>query len=234
MENKKALNTIAIIGAVVLSIALVLVSVLTPLVFSLTRLTSTETVVKIVQEIDYEKILHENKQLENVVNAVGVDTSSVNDIMQSHAAGEVLSAYAETANAVLLGLDGEHTFNAETIKTIVNNNMDELANMTITQNGKKLPKEQVKAVINDTVNRNAEAIVAIFPDTSALAPTVETVKTVSAIKNTFSPLTIVVLLVSALLLAAAIFVLRRKKLKGLLLLGIDFFIAALLLGFLSI
>ncbi len=234
MEGKRIKSVFSVLGAVVLSIILILLSVFVPITFSITRLTETETVVNIVQHINYEEIIRENEELKKLVNSAGLEPEAVNTLLQTNAAKSILSAYTKTATAILSGLSDYDEFNAETVKTIVNDNIEELASVKVYKNSKEFSKEEIKKIIKQLVDKNAEAIVDIFPDTSVLSPTAKTVKTVTAVKATFSARTIIVLLISVLLLSVAIFFLRKKGLKGLLWLGIDFFIASFILCLISI
>lgn len=109
-----------------------------------------------------------------------------------------------------------------------------MASIEIDEIPKSFSKKQIKKSITEWVDKNADLIVEIFPDISSLHPTTKTIKTVSAIKTTFSPLSIVILLVLVLSICTAIFFLRRKFLRWLLWLGIDFFIAALILCGISV
>lgn len=106
MKEKKIKSVFKYIGAVFISLILILISVAVPITFSLTRLTETETVVNIVQHINYEEIIRKNKELEKMVTSAGLKADAVNDIMQTETAKNILSAYAETATAVLEG--GDH------------------------------------------------------------------------------------------------------------------------------
>ncbi len=94
-----------------------------------------------------------------------VTEETLNEILNSKAVQEVIGAYAEDVTNALTGNNAETKFNAETIKQIVNDNMDEIVDILqeVSPELAETDREEIKSTIQTAVDENVEEIVEVLP-----------------------------------------------------------------------
>ena len=146
---KKTLNVLGIIVAWLLSIVLVLMLLVTPIVFSALSLLNGQTITKVVTDVftagqeaqpsaeKVEVVTLSNTTQSAVAEDVGKDLltgmfgdsvsqEQIGAILSSNAAKELIEAYTGDLTNAITGGNQAATFNADKIKSIVNENIDEI------------------------------------------------------------------------------------------------------------
>lgn len=249
---KKTLNVLGIIAAWLLSIALVLMLVVTPVVFSALSLLSGQTIAKVVTDVftagqeaqpsaeKAEIVTLSNTTQSAAAEDVGKDLlagmfgdavsqEQISAIMSSKAAKELIEAYTGDLTNAITGGNQAATFNAEKIKSIVNDNIDELvqvlqANIPACAN---MAAAELKNKIQTAVDENAEQIVNSLPKPEEIKeqlvegnPTLEMAMDILAMKNTIKLAFIGVIMV----LSGLIFACRIPGLRGFRWLAVNLFV----------
>ena len=193
---KKPLDVLGAFGAWVLSMALVITLLATPILFSTLSLLNANTVTKVVGGLlttrqNHDEASHTDapqvKTLSNVTKTadtaedVGKDVladlfgdeltpDQVSAILDSKAAKELIEAYTEDLTGAFAGGDQAASFNAEKIKSIVNENIDDIVEV-LQQNVPELAgktAEELKKEITKAVDDNADKIIEALPDPADL------------------------------------------------------------------
>lgn len=94
-----------------------------------------------------------------------VDQEALGAILSSETAKELIGAYTDDLTGVLSGTTDTSEFNAETIKEIVNDNLDEIVDILQEHVPEcaEMDKEELKSKIQTAVNENAEQLVEALP-----------------------------------------------------------------------
>jgi len=255
---KKALNVFGIILAWFVSIALVILLVVTPIVFSALSLLSADTITKALtqsfvpsaeaqEEPDTVQIVQLSDTTEETVPdttiAGGVDIGdlggifgddisqeTLDKILASNAAKELIQAYTDDLANAFTGADGQMQFNGEKIKSIVNDNIDEIVDILqeAVPELADMDAEELKSNILKAVDEGADEIVNTLPKPGDIKqqivesnPALETALQILAQKDTIKLAIIGVIVV----LSALIFVFRIPGLRGFRWLAVDLFVA---------
>lgn len=249
---KKTLNVLGIIVAWILSIALVLMLIVTPIVFSTLSLLNGQTIAKVVTDVfaggqqtqpsaeSVEIVTLSNTTQAAAAEDVGKDLlagifgdtvsqEQISAIMSSKAAKELIEAYTGDLTNAITGGNQAATFNAEKIKSIVNDNIDELvqvlqANIPACAD---MDAAELKSNIQKAVNENAEQIVSSLPKPEEIkeqlvesVPALEAAMNILAMKNTIKLAIIGVIVV----LSGLIFACRIPGLRGFRWLAVNLFV----------
>lgn len=253
---KKPLDTLGAIAAWLLSMVLVVTLLATPILFSTLSLLNANTVTKVVSgllttrqnrdEASYveaprvQKLSHVTKTADTAED-VGKDVltglfgddltpDQVSAILDSKVAKELIEAYTEDLTGAFAGSDQAASFNAEKIKTIVNENIDDIVEVL----QKNVPElagktaEELKKEITKAVDDNADKIIEALPDPADLKqqlaeenPVLEIVMTIIGMQDTIK----VILIAAILVLSGLIFACRLPGTRGFSWLAVDLFTA---------
>lgn len=252
---KKLLNVLGILVAWLLSIALVVMLIVTPILFSALSLLNADTITKVVTDTLSYVADHaggepsaENAQVMTLSNTnqsasaedAGKDMlesvfgdkisqEHIEAILSSNAVKELIEAYTDDLTNAITGGSQEASFNADKIKSIVNNNIDEIVE-GLQENIPELADTDVaelKSNIQKAVEENAEEIVNALPKPEEIKeqliddnPVLEAAIEIIAMKNTIKLAVIGVIV----LLSVLIFVCRIPRLRGFRWLAVNLFV----------
>lgn len=187
--TKKIFNVLGIILAWILSIALVIMLVVTPVVLSALSLLDVNTLVDTVKDVLVEQVkpssesaaTYEVTKLANESDAVSgtvqsgegflkdlfgdqVSAEVMEKILSSNAAKEFIAAYADGFANALTG-KGSAQIDAALVKKIISDNIDEVIELVklASPNAANMSIEELKQKINDSVDQTAEDIVKTIP-----------------------------------------------------------------------
>lgn len=254
----KTWNILGIIGAWILSIALVLMLIVTPIVFSVLSLMNAETITKVVADVLTSSVnsqpsaesweitrLSEVSEPENVgQNAL---TSMFGDQLTQEQMEKILSSklvkeFVESYTNDLMGaFAGEENFefNADKVKMIVNDNLDEIVGILqeVVPEMAQMDAEELKANIRKAVDEGAEQLVQALPKPQEFrqqivqqSPALETVIKIVAQKNKIK----LAMIGAFVLISGLIFVCRLPEFRGLRWLATDLFVGAGFGAFVSV
>lgn len=187
--TKKVFNVLGIIVAWVLSIALVIMLIATPIVLSALSLLDVNTLVETVTDSLVEQIApskesaatYEVKKLANESGAVSGTVQSgegvlkdlfgdsvtpevMEKILASKAAKQFIAAYADGFSNALTG-KGSTQIDAKLVKKIINDNIDEVVELVklASPNAANMSIEELKQKIAESVDQTAEQITKTLP-----------------------------------------------------------------------
>jgi len=230
-KQNVAVNVITAILASILSVLLVIMCIVIPVFKSLTSITTPKKLVTLVQQIDYTELVTENKGVQDAVEEFGIPADVVDDLVSSKAVGEIINLFAVDVSDALAGKEIEQSsITADAIKDIVNNNIDEIADIVKDMSEEEVTDsdiEKVKGEIVKAVNENADEIVENIPNVKEIVTEME-VEGAQVIKTILSPTITIILFAVVLLLAGLIYACRFRNFNALLWLGIDFGTAGLI------
>lgn len=231
MKGRRFLGGVNIFVSVILSILLFCLTVVTPLYFSVTVFTKPQTVVKLVQSIDYKKVIEKNVVLVEALESFGVNATQVDKAIKSETAGKIIEVYADDAVDILMEIPTENMIDVPLIKELVNDNIDDVLNVVEENTDIKISKERVKNQVNTAIEKNEQIIEKVIPVIEPVRMVIKTVKASELLMNTLKPEFAAVLFATVFIIVLLILVLRRKKLGGFLWLAVNFLLssAALLL-----
>ena len=159
-----------------------------------------------------------------------VPQEAINAILNSKAAQELIATYTEDLTNALTGSGKEAKFNAEKLKAIVNDNLDEIVNVikTASPDIADADLQEIKSTIQTAVNENADKIIEALPKPEEIkqqlvqeSPELEMALNILAAKDTIKLAIIGVIVV----LSALIFVCRLCGFRGFRWLAVDLFVA---------
>lgn len=225
----KVLHYFAILAAVFFSILLVVFSVIVPLYYSVTVFTKPETVVKLVQSVDYKTVIETNEYLVETVEEVGLSAEQIDNALKSEEANRILGIYADDAMEILMSLPTDKKFDVPTIKSIVDENIDKVLDIAEQELQGPVQKEEIKQQVNTVFVTHTETVEKVIPVIEPVRVVIETVKESKLLMHTLSPKFIIIAIITLVLMAILIALLRYRKLNGLIWLSADFFISAVAL-----
>ena len=249
---KKTLNVLGIIVAWILSIVLVLMLLVTPIDFSTLSLLNGQTIAKVVTEVftagqaaqpsaeSVEIVTLSNTTQAAAAEDVGKDIlagmfgdsvsqEQIGAIMSSNAVKELIEAYTGDLTNAITGGNQEASFNADKIKSIVDDNIDEIVQV-LQENVPEcanMSAEELKNNIQKAVNENAEQIISALPKPEELkkqlvesVPALDVAMEILAMKKTIK-LAIIGAIVA---LSGLIFACRIPGLRGFRWLAVNLFV----------
>ena len=255
----KTWNVLGIIGAWILSIALVLMLMVTPIVFSAVSLLNAETITKVVsgalvsgtsdqpsaqtwEVTRLSEVSTPENPAENALAGMFGDQltqEQMDKLLSSNLMKDFVKSYTDDlANAFIDGAEGQ-SFNAEKVKSIVNDNLDEIVGILqeVVPEFAQMDKETLKSSIQKAVDEGAEKIVQALPKPQELRqqiaqqnPALETALKIIAQKDKIK----LAVIGAMVLLSALIFLCRLPEFRGLRWLAVDLFVGAGFGAFVSV
>lgn len=251
-------NVLGIIGAWILTIALVLMLIVTPIVFSALSLLNAETITKVVSGAligsasgepsaeTYEVTrLTETSTPENAGQNVlegmfgdQLTQEQMEKILDSNLVKDFVKSYTDDLTSAFVGGEGSG-FNADKVKAIMNDNLDEIVGILqeVAPECAQMDAEELKANIRKAVDEGAEQLVQALPKPEDIRkelvqqnPSLETALKIIAQKNKIKLAVIGVII----LLSVLIFLCRLPEFRGLRWLAVDLFVGAGFGAFVSV
>ncbi len=188
-KTKKALNILGIVAAWILSIALVLMLIVSPIVLSVLSLLDVNTLADTVTEILVDQIAPSEKTADNYeITKLANGNGAVNDTVQSgesiltdmfgdsvtpevmkkilasNAAKQFIAAYADGFTNALTG-KGNTQIDTALVKKIINDNIDEVVELVklASPDAANMDIEELKQKIAESVDQTAEEIAKTLP-----------------------------------------------------------------------
>ena len=253
---KKAWNILGIFFAWILSILLVVMLIAAPLALSALSLLEAKTVTNVITDAltagsglpepqaSAEEVrmvrLSDVSQTQAPVDAEGILTEIFGDdmnkdqldaILSSKVVKEFVETYTEDLTAAFVGGAEGAQFNAEKVKAIVNDNMDEIVDILqeVVPECADMDKAELVANIQKAMDENAEALVQALPKPQEIrdeiaksSPELELVFQIIAKKNALR----LAIIGAIVLISALIFLCRLCGFRGFRWLAVDLFVGA--------
>ncbi len=232
MKRNPAVNVIAAILAVLLSIALVVTAFGAVIFHMLSSATKANQLSDFLGEIDYSAFLPNGEELFDSMGDLPVNNQLVNEIMGSDAVKEVIDQYAQGFDAALSGEPAEG-LTVEGILQIADENMDELVDIIQENVELEIDEQTLRTEISKAVKENAPELLESLPAPQAILEEMDPQVT-EALKTVFDPMIAVTLLIVSLVLAALIYACRWYRFGGFIWIGVDSVIVSFLVGIIMI
>ena len=251
---KKTLNVLGIIVAWLLSIVMVLMLLVMPVIFSALSMLNAQTVTEIVtdalnagqetqpsaEEAKIVTLSNTNTNQSVDIKDIGgevlaalfgdqISKEEISAILSSDVAKELIETYAGDMINVLTGEDQAAGFTAEKIKSLVNENIDEIVEILQTNVPEfaNVDVAEIKGNIQQAIDENAEKIASAMPKPEQIKqqltennPALEAALEILAMKNTIKLSFICVIVV----LSGLIFVCRIPGMRGFRWLAVNLFV----------
>ena len=224
-SGKKVLNVFGIIFAWILSIALVLSLIVSPIILSALSLLSPKTLANAVTNIDMSSLVAPE------VGGEGSEDGGMAALLSTNAAKELFQLYATDITNSLSGKNAESKFTVEALQKVVEENIDEL--IAVMREMEAVPTdasdEEIKTAIKTGITENMDEIMENLPDPKELTEQVsaenpelqvafDIIGRAQTIKFT--------VIGEIILISVLIFVCRLFDFKGVRWLSVDLFIAS--------
>lgn len=161
-------NIFGVLFSVVLSLILVALLIVMPIISAASSFTQPETLGDVIENIDYIELIKANPEVSKSLEEMGVTGELMQDVLESDVVEDLIEVYVDD---FLSSLDGntESKLNVDTLKSIVDDNMEELVPlvkqfMAISGEGESGATDgQIKAMIEDVVAQYGGDLIAMLP-----------------------------------------------------------------------
>ena len=238
-KRNLAVNILTAVAAVLLSILLI-ASLLAASLYGVAvksvsaksiAATIRTTVVELVESVDFEKEILKNETVKQNVEELNISTEAVGQLMQSDAANEVIGLLSEDMANLIAGKGDESLLTAEALIDIVKEHANDLADIAVEMtDDETLDKDELKAQIIDTVERDAEELTKALPNVETIRKEIVKEVPIDEINRLLNPALLWGAYGVCLVLAGLIYACRWYRFGGLMWLGIDSLLAGGLLG----
>ncbi len=235
---KTFLNVLGCIAATLFSIVLIMLVSVFSLYCGLTSFAKPEiiadTVSSAVQNIDLEAILPPAEDLQEIIPIEGVSTEAIEKLIASDTVSKAFGLYAQDVLDVVLKGEtaGERQFTTEALKSLANEEIDAIVESVKPYMPEDVPEETIAKELKTLVDTHADVIVESLP--LPTLPEESENDPFTVIRQILNPMITTIAILSIILLAILIYACRFPRFGGMLWLGVDAAVAALLTTALSI
>ncbi|MBQ8813189.1 MAG: hypothetical protein IJZ85_01645 [Lachnospiraceae bacterium] len=225
----KALKVIAnifgVLIALVLSLILTVFLIASPVISAATSFMQSDTLRKVVKNIDYTEMVMANEELAASLSESGIDGAMLESLLDTEMVEEILTVYVDSVFAVLEGEADRITLTEETINKIIQEHIDELLPIVKAYIGDQYPitDEMLKPMVSEMMEDYAGDIVLMLPDADDLGLDAEMIELISLTRN--GTVLIGVVAVAAVL-SLLILLCRFVRFKGFMWLGVEYLLSA--------
>ncbi len=229
--KSKALRVIGTIFAVLFSIALVVTVIASAFLSFATNLTKPETISTIIREVNVvEKVLGSD-DMQQVLQQQGINTEIVNEFVDSPFFHDTIEVYTNEVIDSIQGKASDIVLSEDVIKQIAGEHMDSLVALVEPHlpEDVQVTTQQIETKVNDLVEEYAPTIVENLPSGEEIRELLVQSEVRQPVELLVSDTVPVVMYGVIGGLAVLVFVCLLHRFRGLLCLGIDALVAALLL-----
>ncbi len=247
-SNKKVWNVLGIIAAWLLSIILVVMLIVSPMVLSALSLLNAKTITNVLADsltagapsaqaqpevVTLSTVSQPQTPADVLAGMLGdnVTPEQLDKILSSKVAKELIDSYTKDMANAFGGGNRAPEFDAEKLKTIVNDNIDEVVGILkeLSPELANMDEAEIKANIQKAIDEGAEEIVSALPKPEEIkqevmqnSPELELVFKIIAKKNLIK----LAIIGAIVLLSGLIFVCRLCGFRGFRWLAVDLFVGA--------
>lgn len=213
-----------------LNLFLILICILVPFYYSVIALTKPRTVTTVIQNIDYKALVKKTPTVEKALESCGIDYKKADEIMKSKEAGELIEVYADETTEILLSLPENRKIHTSHIKNMINDNIGDFLKVAEETTDIEFDEKEVETAVNEYVEENEGELKAFVPVLEQIRTVVKQIKMSQIVARTLSLPFVIAFTAVILGIALIIILIKRRKLKGVLFLGVDFAVISLALG----
>lgn len=162
-------NIFGVLLSIVVSLALFVMLIITPVISGLSAFTQADTIRQMVQDIDFTQIVRENMAKGNLTEAEYAELETVLHFTETKAFDDLLDLYAQDLSSALDEKPQPSKITPEALGKIINDNMDELVDMVRkvgTQSGENmtgLTDEDIEELIQENFDKIVEDVLEVAP-----------------------------------------------------------------------
>lgn len=229
--KNKALRILGTVGGVLFSILLILVLLLSIPYSVSTALVKPDTIVTIIKEVDFAQHVLDDESVRQALEQEGIQAEMISELLESPFFKDTVETYTNEVVAAVQGKQPEVTLSENAVRQFAAEHRDSLIALT----KKYMPESvgltdgQINAALDKVVDRYAATLAGALPsgeEVKEMLVETEIHKPVELLVSTTVP---ILLYTIVGVLAAIVFVCLLHKFRGLLCLGIDALIVALIL-----
>ncbi len=224
--GKMFLNIVKILLSIFLSGLFVIMAFVFPVYYAAAGIVKPNNIAKVVQNVDYVEILKESEEFNAAMDELGLETSTVDEIIKSDAVGSFLEGFADIMTDAMIN-DGAEDFKVDAIKDMADNHIDDIAEVLEDTLDTPIKKEEMQGIIHEMIDDNADRIKSTIADFTSDNPAAAAYRTVQ--KTLSLPIIIIVTLIEIVILGL-IYLLRSKKYGGFIWITVDSGIVMLMLA----
>ena len=228
--KRKVFHAVGNFLYLLLNLFLVLICALVPFYYSVIALTTSHTVTTVIQNIDYKALVKSTPTVEKALESYGVDYKKADEIMKSKEAGELIEVYADETTEILLSLPENRKIHTSHIKNMINENIGDFLTVAKETTDIEFDEKEVETAVNEYVEENEGELKAFVPVLEQVRTVVKRIKMSKIVARTLSLPFVIAFTAVILGIALIILLVKRRKLKGVLFLGLDFAVISLALG----
>lgn len=161
-------NFFGVLFSIVLSLILVVLLVAMPMISAVSSFTQPETLGDVIENIDYVELIKANPEVSKSLEGMGVTGDLLQEVLESDVVEDLIDVYVEDFFSALDG-NTESRLNTDTLKSIVDDNMDELVPMfkkfasNFGGEGILTTDEEIKLVIGSFVDQYGSDLIGAIP-----------------------------------------------------------------------
>ena len=213
-----------------LNLFLILICILVPFYYSVIALTKPKTITTVIQNIDYKALVKKTPTVEKALESYGIDYKKADEIMKSKEAGELIEVYADETTEILLSLPENRKIHTSHIKNMINDNIGDFLTVAKETTDIEFDEKEVETAVNEYVEENEGELKSFVPALEQIRTVVKQIKMSQIVVRTLSLPFVIAFTAVILGIALIIVLIKRRKLKGVLFLGVDFAVISLTLG----
>ena len=227
MKKGILIKTFKILICTLLSIIVIFGVIGIPFYYSITALTTPETVAMVIQEVDYKKVIQNNPTIKKTLKKYGITPEDADSIMKSKKTGELVELYADEVREIFLDIPEEVKLDVPYIKELVDNNTDKFLDLAEQNTNLKFKRKEVQKNVDTFFETNEVVIEESVQVIEQVRDVVKIIHTSRVLQRQISLWVAVTFIAAVFIILAIIIALMRSN--GFLWVGIDFTVISVLL-----
>lgn len=226
-SSKKVINILGVIGAVLFSILLVILLVLTPVVSAGTSFFRAKNIHKVITSVDYSQIIMFKLGEESTEEIPALGNELMNQLMETEMMKEIVEMCVDNVFKVIEGDSDEENITADEIMTVADRHIDELKEILKGYIGNTIPltDEILEEMTRLVVKEYSVMVADMIPTAEDLGLDSEVLNVILNLRNG-TYFWIVFGIVAGLTIL--VFLCQIARFKGFLWIGVDYFVATVL------
>ena len=222
---KAVMYDIGIIAATIVSMLMMISLVANTVLSCSSSFLKKDNVEEMIENIDYSEFIMAEIESSTDGNIQGLDNEVIEEILKTEMVDELLGLCVDSIYAEFEGKSSKEELSLKDIKRIGNKYSDEIEDLLKEHYEKSstMSDEKIEQIVDNLIDKYSETIVEMAPTAETLGLTQESIDTVVSVQNgTYFWISCGVTAVLTLI----VFLILLSKFKGLLWLGIDYFMVA--------
>jgi hypothetical protein len=177
-------NVFGVLLALVLSLVLFVMLIAAPVISAAGSFTETDTLKKVVKNIDYKELLA-GMDMEEAMGESGLDPELIATVMESGMMDDLVEVYADGIFDLLEGKVDEVVLSPETVNDILQKYLDDIVPVVKAMIGDEypVPDEMIRSMTSEMLKEYAGEFAGMFPSAADLGLTQEVMMAVRMLRD---------------------------------------------------